>query len=108
VQFLQNGMTLIEAIIVIAISSVVMVTVVASIRLVYQGNRFALEQADSIRSARRGVEYMVRDIREAAYSDIGDYPVIAYGQNSFTFFSDIDRDASIEQVRYFLENGMLT
>jgi len=46
---------------------------------------------------------MVREIRGASYSDTGAYPVVSADNMEFIFYSDTDRDNSIERVRYFLD-----
>ncbi len=100
-------MTLIETIVFISIFTVIVIAIVSSIRFVYKGQRYSFETADTTRNARLGIEQAVQDIRESAYSDIGDYPVIEMATSSFTFFSDTDRDAKIERIRYFLDSGTL-
>lgn len=98
-----KGFTMIETIVVISIFAIVMIAVSSSIVYFYRSNRIVLEQAYAINSARKGIEFMVRDIKEAIYSDEGAYPIISIGANSFYFYSDIDRDDSIERVRYFVD-----
>ncbi len=100
-------MTLIETLVFISIFAVIVVAIVSSIRFVYKGQRYSFETADATRSARLGIEQAVQDMRESAYSDIGDYPVIAMATSSFTFFSDVDRDTKIERIRYFLDSETL-
>ncbi len=100
-------MTLIETVVFLAIFSVIVIAIVSSIRFVYRGQRYSFETADATRSARLGIEQAIQDIRETAYSDIGDYPVVAMATSSITFFSDVDRDTKIERIRYYIENDML-
>ena len=49
---------------------------------------------------------MVRDIREATYSDEGSYPIISADFNSFYFYSDIDRDSNVERVKFYLDGSL--
>lgn len=100
----QRGMTLIEAIIFTTLLAFIIAGIVAALRYSYQGQRFALEQADATRSARTGVERVVRNLREASYADDGAYPIETLATSSATFFSDYDNDGKIERVHYFL-NG---
>ena len=102
-----QGMTLIEMLVFITIFTVIIVAVVSSIRFVYKGQRYSFETAESTRNARLGIEHTIKDIRESAYSDIGDYPIIAMATSSLEFYSDIDRDAKVERVRYFLDGSTL-
>lgn len=98
-----NGFTVIETLVVIGVFTLIMVAISSSILYFYKSNTVTLEQAYAINSARKGIEFMTRDIREMIYSDEGAYPIISIDANSFYFYSDIDRDDSVERVRYFLD-----
>lgn len=98
-----KGFTIIETLVVVGVFALIMTAVSSSIVYFYRSNRIVLEQAYAINSARKGVEFMVRDIREMIYSDEGAYPVISMDANSFYFYSDIDRDDSVERIRYFID-----
>lgn len=98
-----RGFTIIETLVVISVFTLIMVAVMSSILYFYKSNTIILEQAYAINSARKGIEFMVRDIREVIYSDEGAYPIISMDANSFYFYSDIDRDNSVERVRYFID-----
>ena len=88
-----------ETVVVIAILIVVIGALVSSIRFFYRSNAHALEQSFAIHSARIGIERMVKDTREAAFSDQGGYPVISMATSSFSFYSDIDEDIFVEKIR---------
>jgi prepilin-type N-terminal cleavage/methylation domain-containing protein len=102
-----SGFTIIETLVVISVFAIIMMAITSSVLYFYRSNTNAVEQAFAVNSARKGIEFMVRDIREAIYSDEGSYPIISFSPNSFYFYSDIDRDNSIERIRYFLENSNL-
>lgn len=99
----HKGFTLIEAITTLAIFMIISAAVVSSVIMLYKGNRYAMEQAIAVENARRGVEQMVRDIREAAYSDTGAYPIVTIGSTTVAFYSDLDRDNDVELIRLFLD-----
>lgn len=99
----MKGITLIETIVAIAIFLVSMLAVTGFIFYFYRTSTYDFQQMSAINSARRGIEIMVREIREATFSDLGSYPVIEAQDQSFIFYSDIDKDAKIEKVRYFLD-----
>lgn len=101
------GLTLIETVMAIAISTLILGSFVASISIFYRSNKYTLEQAFAVNSARRGVEQMMKDIRKVSYSDEGSYPVISMTTSSFSFYSNVDTDAYAEKVRYFLEGTNL-
>lgn len=92
-----------ETVIVLAIIVIVIGALISSILFFYRSNRYALEQSLAINSARIGIEKMTKDIREAAFSDEGSYPVISMATSSFSFYSDVDQDIFVEKVRYFLD-----
>ena len=71
----RRGFTFVEMLITIAVFTVVMIAIVGSVLLFYRANSVALEQSYQVESARRGVELMVRDLREAAYADDGSFPL---------------------------------
>ena len=70
----------------------------------YSSNAYIIQQAYAVESARKGVEIMVREVKEATYSDVGAYPVIEAEEQIFVFYSDVDKDDNVEMVRYYL-NG---
>jgi prepilin-type N-terminal cleavage/methylation domain-containing protein len=102
-QIRQTGFTLIEGLLVVAIFGLIMASLSGFILTGYRAYSYNFEQTTAIREARRGIEIMVKEIREAKIGDDGSYPLIQAGDLSFTFYSDIDRDASAERVRYFLD-----
>jgi type II secretory pathway pseudopilin PulG len=103
----RGGLTIIETLITIAITAIVILVLTSSILFFYRSNTYTVEQSFAINSARKGIEFMVRDMREATYSDEGAYPVISIGDYTFSFYSDVDRDASVERIRYFVEGTNL-
>lgn len=101
---IATGFTLMEVLVVSAIFAIVTLVVAQYILQGYNVNRFSLEMSDATEYAKKGVEIMIKEIREASYADNGDYPIAQADSQSFTFYSDIDSDSAIEKVRYYL-NG---
>lgn len=95
-------MTLLEALVSIAIFAVVMGAISDAVLTFYRSSNFAIEEAAAVSSAQRGVDSMVRTIREAAYSSIGGYPVVSMATSSFTFYANTDSDSAIERVHYYI------
>lgn len=93
-----------ETVVTIAVSSLVFLAVFGFIYYFYRTSGYNLSQIAATNSARKGMEIMVREIREATYSDEGSYPIKNAKNKSLTFYSDIDKDKNIERVRYFLED----
>lgn len=103
----KRGFTFVEMIVVVAITGVIMVAITSSVIFFYRTNDNLVEQVLAINNARKGVQLMVRDIREAAYGDDGSFPVIAIAPTAFSFYSDIDRDNYTERIRYYLTGDIL-
>ncbi len=98
-------MSLMEIVVAVAIFTIASLIVAGYITQGYRVNRFAVQQADAIEHTRKAMDAMVREIREATFSEIGNYPVAAAGNAAFTFYSDIDVDTVVERVRYFLDGA---
>lgn len=102
-----RGMTLIEALVWVSVTSMLMLAIVQSVQYFYRTNNYAVEQGAAITSGQRGIDGMIKVMREAAYSSTGAWPVIAMATTSFSFYADIDEDPFIEQVRFFLVGNEL-
>jgi len=103
----MRGMTLIELITVVAILGLVSAALAGAIQFFYRSNAFLLEQTAALESARQGVRGAVVAIREASYGDDGSFPIQTAATSSITFYSDFDRDDSVEKETYRLLNGTL-
>ena len=99
------GLTLIEMLVTLAIFMVAIVAISSAVVYFYRTNATTVSQIYSIESARKGAELMVRDIREMAYGDDGAFPLETIETNGMMLYSDVDRDTSVERVRYRL-NGL--
>ena len=103
----RKGFTLVEFMVVITMFSVLTLALTNSITSFYQINAYTLAQAYEVNYARRGLELLVRDIREMTFGDDGTYPLVLMGTSTIGFYSDIDRDNSVEYVRYVLSTTTL-
>jgi len=104
---ITGGFTLIETLTFITVFTLVMIAIISSVLYFYRSNTYTVEQSFAVNNARKGIEFMVRDIREATYSDSGAYPLIDGSEYLIYFYSDIDRDANVERIRYFLDGTTL-
>lgn len=102
-----RGFTFVEILVTIAVFTIIMIAIVNSVLLFYRANSVALEQSFQVESARKGIELMVRDLREAVYGDDGAFPLSAIASTSITFYSDTDRDDATEKIRYELSENTL-
>ncbi len=99
----QRGFSLIEGLLTVALFGLIMVSLSGFILAGYRAYSYNFEQTAAISEARRGIEIMVKEIREAKTGDDGSYALVQAGDLSFAFYSDIDRDTATERVRYFLD-----
>ncbi|MCA9365672.1 prepilin-type N-terminal cleavage/methylation domain-containing protein [Candidatus Kaiserbacteria bacterium] len=97
-----KGMTLVEAIVAIFIFSIVILVITNFTVRLYQTHGYTIAQAQQVDFASRGVNYIIRDIREMTYADDGAYPLVIADEHKIGFYSDIDRDRSVEYVEYEL------
>jgi hypothetical protein len=100
-------MTLIEAMVWVSITSMLLLAIVQSVQYFYRTNTYAVDQGAAITSAQRGIEGMIKTMREAAYSSNGAWPIISMSTSSFAFYADIDSDPFIEQIRFFHQGNSL-
>lgn len=103
----NRGMTLVETIVTLAIFTILSVAIMSIIASFYRYNAYTIAQAYQVDHARRGVEKLVRDLREMTYSDNGAFPLVSQSTSSVIFYSDIDHDESVELVKYELTNNTL-
>jgi prepilin-type N-terminal cleavage/methylation domain-containing protein len=100
--FIKNGFTLIETMVAIAIFTLLWGLISEFIIIVYKTHGYSMDQTIAVGEARRGVDAMAKEIRQARYADNGTYPIVKCNGKEFIFYSDIDNDGAVERVRYFL------
>ena len=98
----QGSFTLTEAIVAIFVFSLLMGAISATILILYRTHSYEWQQSIAVEDARRGIETIVKEIREAREGENGAYPIEYAGDKEFIFYSDIDNDGKTERVRYFL------
>lgn len=96
------GMTLVETVVVIAISTLLMLLISYSIQSLYKSNSYTFAQAYEIDNARKGIVQWTRDAREMTYGEDGTFPIAVSEPHRMGFYSDVDRDESVEYVEYVL------
>lgn len=95
-----SGLTLVETLVTVALFTILMLVVTNSIQTLYVYNAYTFAQAYQVQNARLGIQSMIRDIREMTFADDGTFPLAVMEPNEIGFYSDIDRDDSVEYVRY--------
>jgi prepilin-type N-terminal cleavage/methylation domain-containing protein len=104
----HKGFTLVETLVVIGIFTVVSLAITESIYSLYQSNAYTFAQSNEVDNARRGINRFARDIREMTYAEDGAFPMVEMGEHQLSFYSDIDKDNSVEYVEYELSTTTLT
>ena len=97
-----KSFTLIEAIVAIFVFTFLMIIVSGSVIALYRTHSYGWQQSLAVDEARRGIEIMVKEIREAREGENGAYPIEYAADKEFIFYSDVDNDGKTERVRYFL------
>ena len=102
---MNRAFTLVETIVVIAITMLICLTLTSLLIYFYRTNAYTLEQTTAVGQARRGVEDAMRYLREASYGADGSYPIFSVATSTITFYTNVDTDTVIERVTYKLVNG---
>lgn len=100
----QQGFSLVEMVITVAIVAVISVV---SANFVINGltvQRYTSEQNEAIAQSRNALKTMAGELREMVPSDTGAYPIELVDEQELIFYSDVDNDTYTERIRYIL-NG---
>lgn len=103
-----KGLTLIEIILVMAISSIIIMALMRFMAAGYPLSRVVFLQASSTETARVQLKRLSKALRELRESDTGAYGLVAAEPQRIVFYSDIDSDDTTERVRYELVGTDLT
>ncbi len=68
-------------------------------------NRIYTAQLNAENDLRSILNPFPSEVRSAAPSDRGDYPILIAEEKEFTFYTDVDFNGSRERVRYFIEGN---
>jgi len=103
----QAGFSLVELMIVVAITSIIMTALVRfmSTSDLLQRRTWVQGQANEI--ARLTLRRMSSALREVRYSVTGAYPLVTMEPQRIIFYADIDADEMVERVRYELAGEQL-
>jgi len=102
---MKRAFTLIETLVAIAIFALIVGVIAAFILAGYKIHGYTFQQSIAIDEARRGVEAMVKEIRESQPGEDGSYIIEKAEDYQFVFYSDIDKDEIVEKVRYFIDGA---
>ena len=96
----NSGFTLVEVFISMAIFVAVMVAVATFLVNIFSNNRTVSGSFQTAQDAQVILKTMLIELRQASTAANGAYPIATAGTSSITFFSNVDNDASTEEVTY--------
>jgi prepilin-type N-terminal cleavage/methylation domain-containing protein len=102
-----TGFTLVELLVSIFIISLLTVTINAFARDVFYDSYTLSDSMSAQFDTRHIVDNMATELREAAPSALGAYPLVSTDDNDITFYSDLNNDGLEEQIRYFVSGATL-
>jgi prepilin-type N-terminal cleavage/methylation domain-containing protein len=103
----NNGYTLIEMVISIGILTAIMGAVAIFQTDIFSLNDYIDRGIRDQAEAKNLMKHFVREVRSASESEQGAYPIKQADPATFIFYSDIDFDSVKEEVRYFIDDGIL-
>ncbi len=102
-----NGFTLIEVIVSIGIMLMVGGGLVIFERSVISNSKVLQSELKSQQQVRRSLGGFVADLRSAASSAAGAYAIDTAATSTLIFYANVDKDASVERIRYFVATSTL-
>lgn len=103
----EQGFTLVELIVAVAIFAILSVGVIGLIGSVFSN---ATKQGTSLANAdqtRRLSNQMMQELRNAVSGSNGAYPIATANAQELMFYCNVDGGTDIERVRYYLQSGQL-
>ncbi len=103
----EKAFTLVETLVSIFVLSLVVLLVGSFQKNVFSLNTIIQSGLTAQQEGRKMLKTIIPEIRSISPSSTGAYPLVEVGQNSFSFYSDIDNDGLKEKLRYFLDGNIL-
>lgn len=72
-----------------------------------RGTSFVSEQEEAVNQARRSLETISTEIRGANSSERGDYALADADDNLFVFYTDVNQDDLMDQVKYWRDDTVI-
>jgi prepilin-type N-terminal cleavage/methylation domain-containing protein len=105
---MKRGLTLVELLVALAISSVLLVAVFAAVRVVIQNVVQQPQALGKIDEARTATAAFTNELRDATYGVDGSYPIGLASTTQIVFFSAYNEGGSaVDRIRYFLSSSTL-
>ncbi|MDD3888137.1 MAG: prepilin-type N-terminal cleavage/methylation domain-containing protein [Patescibacteria group bacterium] len=103
----ENGLTAIEVIIAIGIIALISGALYGFVKISLKAQQKSFAEIKAGNEARKAMLSMADNLRDVVQSETGGYPIKNAGNQTITFYSNIDQDDEVEQVRYFLSGTNL-
>jgi prepilin-type N-terminal cleavage/methylation domain-containing protein len=103
----KKGFTIIEIIIVVAITAAIAGVVGTFMFNVFDQNRFLSSSINAEQEGRIVLKTFAAELRSASPSSAGSYPIESASSTAIIFYSDINNDGQKERVRYFMNGTTL-
>lgn len=94
------GFTLVESVVILGVFVLIVSIGFEFIIQAHRAQSFGFEQVTATDEAKKGMETMVAELREANLGDNGAYAIESAGPTSITFYSDTDTDVSREKITF--------
>ncbi|XLQ19908.1 MAG: prepilin-type N-terminal cleavage/methylation domain-containing protein [Candidatus Moraniibacteriota bacterium] len=101
-----KGVTFVEMIVTIAITSIVMLGASLFFVKMWTMNHFAIKSGVASFVASNAVEDAINTMRKAQQAQNGAFPIELADDHEFIFYADYDNDGIVERVRYFVEDSI--
>lgn len=98
---ISRGFTLVEAVIAVGIISMITLGIFTFQRTVITNAKVLQSSMSAQQQVRKTMQTFSAELRSATQSANGSYPIESAGTSSLVFYANIDKDPSIERVRYF-------
>jgi prepilin-type N-terminal cleavage/methylation domain-containing protein len=106
--FRQQGFTLVEVIVVVAIFVVLIFGLVAMLNAIFVNSNQQLLSLDSIDQARAVLSTFTNEVRNASTGSDGSYPLNQAADSQIIFFSNYGvKNGAIERIRYYISGNIL-
>lgn len=102
---LQRGYTLVEVLFTTGIFVLILSAIVTFQIDIFSFNDFISVGLENQNEAKRIIKPFANEVRGAVSSEVGGYAIKQADADTFIFYSDIDGDDLIEEVRYYFEDG---
>ena len=103
----KKGFTLVELLFGISIFIIIVLVLTLFSKNIWVYSSYITAGLKATDSGRASIKTMTAEIRTASTAETGAYMINQATENTFIFYSDIDKDGLKERIKYFIENNTL-